>query len=1035
MKKSMLRWVFCTCVFMWSHIAHSQDLRTINGTVTDSSGTPLSGASVLLKGGKSLGSTDSLGKFSVSLPVGQNVLTVSLVGYASKDVEVKDGAELNVVLAANISQGEAVVVTALGIKRQTRGLVYATQDVKASELTQVSDGNNVMNSLQGKVAGLNVSQGSGGPGSGSRIVLRGNRSIQGTNNALLVIDGVPILNPTATTGTGDFGSITTPDGSALLQPNDIESMTVLKGASAAALYGSQAGNGVILVNTKSGRSSGLKVDFNSGLVTERPFSLPFVQNEYGQGSAGVLDASAGASWGAKMEGQSYTNYLGESDTYSAQKNNIKDFFRTGLTATNYVGISGGNDKTTAYFSYNNQAVQGIIRRNNLMNNMVDLRIMHHVTDKLSIDAKVNYSNMHVGGLPRTGEENAPVMDIYQIPRNVSTALAKRYAVNDSATDWPSTLSSIYQNPYWMVNNTDITYRRDRIAGFISANYKITDWLNITGRANIDRMIDNMEQKYMAGTILYAAEGTGGEYDLTDYKYTQQWYDAMLTGHNNIGADFKINYNAGAIFRDYKYSSNALESNGLNVRNKFSMAYATSLTTTPGSGGNQTQSVFGTANLSYKNVAYLDASVRNDWDSRLPDPYSFTYYSVGGTFILSDIFQLDKGVLSFLKAGINYAQVGNGGQEQIRTLTYSYSTGAGSGSITRSTTYPIADLKPEIVKNLEGNVEARFFNNRLTLNASVYKSNSLNQLISLSLPAATGYSSEYINAGNIQNSGFELVLGGTPIQTNNFTWNTTVNFSANKSKVKALTDGVTSIVLGQSTIRGAEVVVNTGGRYGDLYGYTWARDASGNLEVSDAGIPVQSSTVSYLGNFNPDALLGWSNNFQYKNFSLRVLADGRIGGTMISGTEGNLAFSGITKATTAYRDGGLNINGVSVNTGSVVSQEITAQDFWQSAGVSSQRYITGELFAYNTTSFRLRELAFSYDIPMSNSVVKSLSVGVVGRNLFWLYRGSSKFDIPGIGKRKMWFDPDMSLGNGNYQGVEYGTMPSTRSIGINVKASF
>lgn len=1031
--------LFCCSLLLYGTILFAQD-RTITGKIVaakDNAG--VVGASVVVKGRTSGTSTGADGSFSIMAPAGRVTLQVTSVGFTTKELVVEAG-QSNVVIDLTESSQELgeVVVTALGIQRQAKSLVYATQSVKPSELTEVRDPNNILNSLQGKVANALITQGSGGPGSGARIVLRGNRSLQQSNNALIVVDGVPINNSTQGTAGSDFGSVQGSDGASNINPDDIESMTILRGASAAALYGSQAGNGVILITTKKGTKDKISVALNMGVAAESAWSLPKVQNQYGQGNGGQLVPSSGESWGAKMTGQQYTNFLGQSRTYSPQPDNIKDFFRTGVSTNNSIGISGGTEKMQTYLSYTHNYIQGIIPTNDLMRHTVNLRISNQISKRFSTDAKVTYINQEIDNRPRTGEENAPTIDIYQIPRNISTADAENSEVIDNVgipapTPFPATLSAIYQNPYWLINRTHINERRDRVIGFLTAKFNITDWLSISGRANLDKTIENGENQVSKGTTLWAA--SGGNYSISDVTITEKWFDAMLEGNNKITNDLKVNYRVGTIFQDNKFDATYSGANGLNITNKFSMNFAKSPSVSGAFTEVQIQSVFGQLNLSFKDAIFLDASLRNDWDSRLPDPHTFQYPSVGASAVISDLTNLPQAI-SYLKASINYAEVGNGGRFGLLNSVYFYSQGAGNGFLQRGGTLPIPGLKPEIVRNIEGGIEARFLNNRFGIMATYYKSNSFNQLLQVSLPVASGYSSKYINAGNIQNNGFEFVVNGFPVKNRDFSWEAALNLAFNRSKVKELSDEVKIFYLGGGFGRSGTPVIKEGEAYGDLLAFRWATDAKGNRLVTAAGKPVLTQEQEFIGNFNPKATIGLTNTINYKSFSLRLLIDGRIGGTIVSGTEMNLAFSGIPEATEQYREGGWNLGGVDAN-GQPVSAAITAQDFWQIA--SGKRYGAGEFFAYKATSIRARELSLGYDIPLRKisflSFVKAIRVSAVGRNLFWLVRGESILDIPGIGKRKMWFDPDMSLGNGNWQGVEYGTLPSTRSMGLNLKITF
>jgi TonB-linked SusC/RagA family outer membrane protein len=1052
--KSIIHYInHLKCYLLMSHLKHlfflifllvgfgalqAQD-RVITGKVSSSKdNTSLAGTTVSVKGTNRSTASDADGGFSISAPAGKVVLVFSSVGFASKEVSV--GAEqssVSVTLTDDSRQLNEVVVTALGITRQKKTLVYAAQTVKPTELTEARDANNVINSLSGKVANAVITQGSGGPGSGARIVLRGNRSIQGSNNALIVVDGVPLSNNTNGTAGSDFGSVQGSDGASSINPDDIESVTVLRGASAAALYGSQAGNGVLIITTKKGKKDKMSVTLNSGLAVESVFALPQFQNSYGQGNGGVLKdtLTSGESWGAKLQGQKITTHLLQPGTYSAQPDNVKDFFRKGVSLNNSIGVSGGNEKMQTYFSYTNNKIQGIIRGNDLNRHTVNLRITNQVSSRFSTDAKITYVDQKIKNRPRTGEENSPVSNIYNVARNIPTSDLQQYEKLNNVgiptpNTFPSTLSSIYQNPYWVTNRTSINEDRDRLIGFLTAKFKITDWLTLSGKANLDKTFDRGETSISEGTILYSK--TGGEYEKRTIAVTEKWFDLMLEGNNKITSDLKINYRIGGIFQDSKYDANNASAGGLNVTNKFSLNFAKTPALSSQFSQIQTQSVFGQANISFKDAIFLDLSLRNDWNSTLPKPYSFQYPSVGASAIISELTKLPE-VISFLKASINYAQVGNGGRFGLLNSVYNYGQGAGNGFLQISSTLPLPGLKPEIVKNIEFGVEARFLNNRIGFTATYYKSNSFNQLLEVALPVGTGFSRKYINAGNIQNNGFEFVVDGSPLQGKDFRWNVTLNLATNRNKVVQLSEEVKIFYLGGGFGRSATPVVETGKSYGDLLAFKWATDAKGNRVVDKDGKPVLTQDQQFIGNFNPKATFGFTNTFEYKSLFLRVLIDGRFGGTIVSGTEMNLAFSGIPKATESYREGGWNLGGVDA-AGAAVSKSITAQDFWQIA--SGKRYGAGDFFAYNATNLRVRELSIGYQLPVKGlKIIESARLSFVGRNLAWLYRGKSLLNIPGLGTRKMWFDPDMSLGNGNFQGVEYGTLPSTRSLGVNLQVTF
>ncbi len=1029
--------------------------QTVSGKVTSAADeTPLPGVSVLVKGTTTGTSTDSNGSFSITVPDNSAVLVLSFIGFTTQEITVGTQTNFNVQMVDDVTELGEVVVTALGIARETKTLVYATQQIKPTELIEVRDANNVINSLQGKITNAVITQGSGGPGSGARIVLRGNRSIQRSNNALIVVDGVPINNGTNGTITSDFGGLQGTDGASDINPDDIESMTILRGASAGALYGSAAGNGVIVITTKKGTKDKISVTVNSGITSEKPFVLPRFQNTYGQGNSGVLNASSGESWGDKLDGRTFTAYNGEERTYSALPDNVKDFYRTGVTLNNSIGVTGGTEKMQTYLSYTNNKIQGIQPLNDLNRHTVTLRVSNQIGKRFKTDAKVTYIAQDIKHKYETGESALGLpITIGQIPRNVSLSDAKDFEdINNVGVPvralYPVINPALYQNPYWIINRTETNENRDRIMGFITAEFEITDWLHVRGRANMDKILDTQERKFHHGTV--GVSGVGGVFNTNAIDVTQKWFDVMVEGNNKITDDLRIDYRVGAILQDNKYSFLFNGANGLNVTNIFSLNFATNPNFFQDASHAQNQAVFGQINLAYKEAIFLDASLREEWASALPPPYSFNYPSIGISAIISDLITLPSAI-SFLKASGNYAVVGNGGPPQLRNNTFGYSQGAGHGFISRDATKAIPDLKPEKVKNLEFGIDLKIMENRLGLQFTVYKSNSTNQLLKVGLPVATGFSNQYINAGDIENKGLEAVISATPVKSGSLTWDVAFNFGMNRNKVVSLTETVKEFLVVDSGFgRSATPVIREGQSFGDMLGFFWMNtadvyDADGKfVSHSDAGTPLVNATglplssittgdQAVIGNFNPKATMGLTNSFRYKDFAIRLLIDGRVGGTIMDGTEQLLAYNGAPEITAQHREGGWNLGGQDIN-GAEVSTAINSQAFWTTA--SGGRYGTAEFFTYDATNFRVRELSIGYDIPLPGSFpLKSARLSVVGRNLLFLYRGSSKLDIPGLSKRKMTFDPDMSLGNGNWQGISYGTLPSTRSIGFNLQLTF
>jgi TonB-linked SusC/RagA family outer membrane protein len=1036
--------------------------QTITGRVTSGvDGSPLPGVSVLVKSTTTGTTTDTDGRYTIDVQDPNAVLVVSFIGFASQEVAVGNRTTIDVTLLEDVQQLSEVVVTALGISRETKTLVYATEQVKPAQLTEVRDANNVLNGLQGKVTNALIVQGSGGPGSGAAIKLRGNRSIQGSNNALIVVDGVPINNGTNGTITSDFGGLQGIDGASNINPDDIESMTVLRGASAAALYGSAAGNGVIVITTKKGARDRVSVTVNSGVTSERPFVLPDLQNSYGQGNSGVIitnpttgRSTSGESWGAPLDGHMITAYNGEERPYSAQKDNVKDFYRTGVTWNNSIGITGGTEKMQTYLSYTNNAIQGIQPKNDLTRHTFNLRISNEIGKRFHTDGKVTYISQQIDNRYETGESALALpITIGQIPRNVSLDDAKNFEVINNVgvperAPYPVINPALYQNPYWIINRTATNEDRDRIMGFITATFDITDWLHIRGRGNLDKIIDNQERQFSNGTV--GVTSPGGQYQKNKQVVTQKWFDVMLEGNNKLTDDLKIDYRVGAILQDNQWEALYNTANGLNVTNVFSLNFATTRAYSEDASRQQTQSIFGQINLAWKEALFLDASLREDWNSTLPPPYNFAYPSVGLSGIISDLITLPEAV-SFLKLSVNYAQVGNGANPGARNNTYSYAPGAGHGFIFRDSRQALTDLKPEMVSNFEIGLDLKLFENRLGTTFTVYKSSSTNQLLTLAQPPATGYASRYINAGEIENKGLEWTINATPVKTGDLTWDIAFNLGMNRNKIVELAPDLKEALLVDSGFgRSATPVVREGGSYGDMLGFFWmnsddvydaddklvSHSSSGTPIVTAAGAPLSSLTTgvqAVLGNFNPKATMGLTNILNYKDLSLRILIDGRVGGTIMDGTEQLLAYNGAPKITENYREGGWNLGG-QTTTGTEVTSTINSQTFWTTA--SGGRYGTAEFFTYDATNFRVREVSLGYNIPLPASFpLKFARFSVVARNLFFLYRGSSRMDIPGLGKRKMTFDPDMALGNGNWQGISYGTLPSTRSIGFNLQLTF
>jgi TonB-linked SusC/RagA family outer membrane protein len=1018
-------------VFLMPIVVCSQQRGNIGGVVkSQSDGQPIPGVSVKVKGAKTGTSTDTKGNFSLAAKEG-DVLVFSSVGYQSKEVPISSDQMLNITLVEDAAQLSEVVVTALGIERQTRSLTYATQELKNNDLTNVKDpGGNVMNALNGKVAGAVVTPAATGPGGAVRVVLRGNRSISGNNNALIVVDGVPIDN-TMTTEQGGGGSANTvatqqkslssgysgSDGGASINPEDVESVTVLKGPAAAALYGSRAANGALMITTKKGKEGAVRLNYSGGVAIDKPMLLMDLQNSFGRGNGGVFGADAAGSWGAPTQ------------TYP---NNVRDFYDTGTTLNNSISVSGGTGKMQGYASYTNNIITGIIPKNRLDRNTLNLRLNNEILPGLTTDIKLTYVNQKIKNKPRLGD-NGVTNEALIMPRDLSPEELRDFETINEETLQPQpkywTNSSFFQNPYWDIYRMSLNEERNRIMLVGSVKYQLTDWLFAQGRFSLDRYDDKITGSFYAGTLPIPTL-TGGRYQENNVNRWERNIDFLLSGTNKIGADFGVNYNIGAaVLNNSGYNTQAL-ANGLRIPNMFDLNFASTPAFSNIVAKKEIQSVYGSAQLNYKEQLYLDVTARNDWSSTLPAPHSYFYPSFGLSGLLSEMVQLPSWV-SYAKVRGAYTQVGNDADPYLLQQTYSYSPGAGSGFVARDQIKYIDNLKPEKTKAWEIGTEWRFFDGRLGLDASVYKTNTVNQLIFIGLPQPSGYNNQYVNVGDIQNKGMELMVTGNPVKKEGFNWNTTVNFALNRNKVLSLLPGIEQASISPSTNFGS-LLIKPGGAYGDIYGYKWARNEDGQYQINANGLPVVEQ-LQKIGNFNPDYTLSWLNQFDYKQFNFSFMVDGRVGGTVVSGTDAMLAYFGLGDYTTAYRDGGLVLAGVHAD-GSRNTTAISAEQLWTQVSQGGTNAY-GEFFTYDATNFRLRELSVGYTLNMKRSPIKTARFSLTARNLFFFYRGKSKLDIPGIGKRTLPVDPEVAIGTSNFQGIESGILPSTRSFGFNVNLSF
>lgn len=979
---------------------------------------PLIGATIQNMKTKSSTSVINAAPSSIEAAIGDTI-QVTMVGYKTNEFTVTSETSYRIVLnTQNESIGE-VVVTALGIERETRGLTSSTQQLKGDAVSNIRDNSgNMMSSLAGKVAGATVTTTSSGPGAAVRVVLRGNKSLSGNNNALVVVDGVAFDNSPGRQATGTSAGYSNSDGAANINPEDIESINILKGAAAAVLYGSRAANGAVIITTKQGRAGKYQFDYHGNASIESVHMLPKFQNTYGRGSGGVTGTNVGESWGEKG---------------STVSGNVKSVFRNAPTFNNSISAYGGSEKMNSYMSYSNNHVGGILPRNNMDRNSLNLRLNTELIPKLKTDVKLNYINQKINNRPRLGDVGVPI-EAYIMPRDLTLdELADYESINPANGEpvrkyWSG--STIYNNPNWWINRTSVNEARDRVTALGSISYDITDGLTLLGRYSFDQYKDIIDGSFYEGLADIRA---GGMYYETHSKYYEHNFDFLINGKNRLSEIVNLNYNIGTSFLSRNYNTFQNMANGLSIPNKFSFAMATTPEFLLIDGyKRQLNSVYASAQLSFYNNIFLDLTARNDWSSTLPSPHSYFYPSIGLGVVFNEWLNLPSWV-DFGKLRTSLTRVGNDAQPYLLEQLYQFGLGAGRGFVSRSQIKAIPDLKPEITKSFEVGLEMKFFNNRMSFDANYYKTNTINQLMFISLPMASGFGREYINSGDIENSGFELQLSATPVLKENFKWNMDLNFSTNTNKILELHEKTKRANITENT-KYATVVVNEGGKYGDLYGHVWKTDpGTGKFVVNDKGVPVVESNQK-LGNFNPKALLGWSNSFSYKNFSLNALIDARIGGEIVSGTAAYLAAFGVGDFTEKHRDGGWVIDAVKQD-GSANDVAISAQDFWQTVSQGG-RDAYGQFFTYDMTNVRMRELSLSYKFNVESiKGIKAAQLSLIGRNLFFFYRGKSKLNIPGLGKINSPIDPEGALGAGNYQGVEVGLPPAVRTFGMSVKLSF
>ena len=998
----------------------SADNSTVRGRVVDVSGEPLIGATIREKGGTRGTVTDIEGNFILSVP-DSAVLQVSFVGYESIEVSVGGRKTLEIQLRENTVMLDNVIITALGLEKKEASLAYSIQKVKGEELTRMKEVN-MITALAGKAAGVQINKNSSGIGGSAKVSLRGIRSASGDNQPLYVIDGVPMLNIgteqaySAIGGTANAGNRDGGDGISNLNPEDVESISILKGAPAAALYGSQAANGVILITTKKGNTAGQRnIYFSTGLTFDKAFSLPKMQNCYGVSD--VVD-----SWGEKA--------------YLPISNELNDFFRTGLTSITSVSVNYGNEKIQTYFSYANTTGRGIVDKNQLTKHNINLRetaVMFN--QRLKLDGNVNVMRQIVKNKPVSGGFYMnPLVGLYRFPRGEDLSYYKdNYEIYDperklGIQNWHTFTEDFEQNPYWIQNRIQSKETRMRSIISLSANLRINSWLTVQARGSVDYISDKMRQKFYASTAP-ALCGANGRYIEMDYQETLIYGDVMAMGKRKW-EDFTLDVAIGGSINDKNVNSTRYDSKNASL--KYANVFNLANIVMNGSASidqkidsrRQLQSVFGTAQVGYQDKVFLDLTARNDWASTLAytshEKSGFFYPSAGLSFLIDKWIQLPEWI-SFAKLRGTYSKVGN---DIPQFITNSVSHITAGGELQANDAAPFKEMEPEMTHSVEVGTEWRFFQSRLGFNLTYYRTNTHNQFFKLPALAGDMYAYRYVNAGDIQNRGWELTVDATPVLTPDFTWKTSLNFSSNRNKIKELHEELKELVYGPSSFSSSYAMkLVKGGSIGDIYGKAFVRDAEGNIvyqtEGDHKGLPAvegEGNTIK-VGNANPRFIMGWNHTFSYKGFSLYFLLDWRYGGKILSQTQAEMDLYGVSQVTALARDRGyVTLEGQQID---------NVKGFYKNI-VGGRAGVT-EYYMYDATNLRLREVSLNYTFPkkwmQKTKVLKDLQLAFVARNLCFLYK-------------KAPFDPDLVLSTGNdNQGIEVFGMPTTRSLGFTVKCEF
>jgi TonB-linked SusC/RagA family outer membrane protein len=995
---------------------------------------------VVFKGTAIGTTTDSDGKYTLTIPDEGGVLVFSFIGYATQEVTVSNQTIVDVVLTQEAKSLSEVVITALGISKEKKALAYSVSEVKGSEFTQARE-NNVANALAGKIAGVNATGMATGPGGSSRIVIRGNGSLNGNNQPLYVINGMPMDNsvPGGTNqSAGEGNNVDRGDGIGGINPDDIESISVLKGGPAAALYGARASNGVILITTKKGKAQkGIGVEFNSNVTFEDIAIIPDWQYEYGQGTDGVkpttqtqAKSSGRLSYGARMDGEPTIQFDGQLRPYSPQKNNLKNFYRTGTNYINSIAFTGGNESVNFRFGLNNTSSNSIVPNSSFTRRIANLNLNARLGKKLTIETVVQYNIENGDNRPKVGyaDQNSH-WATYLVANTVDIrSLAPGYdPVTGKEVEWNPVPAA--PNPYFVINKFKNSDKKNRFLGQANIRYDITSKLFIKGSASQDYY--NFQSEFVQPTgNAFAPLGT-----YESRRVTSSETNGMLTlnYHTNVFETLSLDAMAGGNMQRNIYDQTAIDGAEFTIPYFYSYTNLATTTTKPTYAKSAINSLFASVDLGYKGIVYLTMSGRQDWFSVLNTSSNSIFYpAIGGTFIASDAFDLPQ-VISFAKLRGSWAQVGGATVEPYQiSQTYTMVQGGHNGRPVQGlttnaaliTVVPNPDLRPLTSTTYEGGIEAGFLDNRLGFDLTLYNRKTTDDIVQSNIALSSGYTAALLNVGELSNKGVELLVTGTPMKKASFDWDISYNVAYNDSKVVKLAPGIDNLTVGNG-VGGGTIRNAVGGTYGEVWGYRKLTNENGEVVFNTASGYAIRGPLERIGDGIPPLTMGITNNFRYKNFSLNILIDGKFGSVVYSNLYQYAYRFGLPKETLPGRETGLTVSGVN-STGDSFSKAWTKEDI--DTYYDNDKNYTA-LFTFNNDFIKLRQVILTYTIPVHQvSFLKwaqAATISLVGRNLLLLYKDS----------KNDYFDPESSYTNGNAQGLEAFGVPRTRSLGANLMVKF